>query len=49
MYWSKHFIAALDQMGIELSIDNSLEKLNKIAQSLLTEKGFKILYERATN
>jgi hypothetical protein len=49
MYWSKHFETVLDQMGIELSIDTSLEKLNKIAQSLLTDKGLKILFERATN
>jgi len=49
MYWSKHFVAVLDQMGIEISIDTSLEKLNKIAQFLLTDKGFKILFERVNN
>jgi hypothetical protein len=49
MYWSKHFVAVLEQMGIELTIDTSLEKINKVAQALLVDKGFKILFERATN
>jgi hypothetical protein len=49
MFWSKHFIAALEELGIEISVDTSLEKLNKIAQSLLIDKGFKVLYERVSN
>lgn len=49
MYWSKHFVAVLEEMGIELSVDTSLEKLNKIAQSLLVDKGFKVLFERVSN
>ena len=49
MYWSKHFVAVLEELGIELSVDTSLEKLNKIAQSLLVDKGFKVLYERVSN
>lgn len=49
MYWSKHFVAVLEELGIELSVDTSLEKLNKIAQSLLVDKGFKILFERVSD
>jgi hypothetical protein len=49
MYWSKRFVAKLEERGIELSVDTSLAKLNKIAQSLLVDKGFKVLFERVSN
>lgn len=49
MYWSKHFVSILEDRGIYIDEKTSLDQLNQIAQSLLVEKGMKLLFERSTN
>ena len=49
MYWSKHFIETLENMGLEIDENTSLQELNRIAQSLISEKGIKVLFERISN
>jgi hypothetical protein len=49
MYWSRHFIETLERMGIEIDESTSLQELNRIAQSLISDKGIKALFERISN
>ena len=49
MYWSKHFISVLESKGIEIDEKTSLDRLNQIAQSLVSDKAMKPLFERARN
>ena len=49
MYWSKHLGNLLQEMEVDFDDKTPLDRLNQIAQSLLSEKGMKRLFAKVTS
>ncbi len=49
MYWSRHLGNLLEEMEVEFDDKTPLDRLNQIAQSLLSEKGMKRLFAKVTS
>ena len=49
MYWSRHLGDLLEEMEVDFDDKTPLDRLNQIAQSLLSEKGMKRLFARVSS